>query len=178
LLWILHRTQCAQGYDQVLAQPSHALGRYRPRRLVVPWDHHRQAVVVSSGLEVLSSHARFHLIVQDKFSANVVHKIRGCRSVKCHLGLDTPGSAVLHLLLAEIANLLRLTRRSRDTQVSDVCRADWPSTCRMQNPIQSPLWKRSSPRFSASSPRIGSPRTRVPAERLHPPNETRAMSSH
>src|SRR5215813_15505492 len=57
MLRILHYSQCTQGYDQVLAQPSHALSRYRYGQLVVPRDHHGQAVVVSNSLKVLSAHA-------------------------------------------------------------------------------------------------------------------------
>jgi hypothetical protein len=55
----LHHPQFTQGYDQVLAQPSHALAWYRYRRLLVPRDHHGQGVVVNNSLEFVSSHARF-----------------------------------------------------------------------------------------------------------------------
>ena len=54
----LHLTQCSQCLDQVLAQPSHALVRYRYRGLLVPRDDHRQAVVFSVGIELQPWHAR------------------------------------------------------------------------------------------------------------------------
>ena len=55
MLRIFYHPQFTQDYDQVLAQAPHALARYRYRRFVVPRDHHRQAVVVSDCLEVVSS---------------------------------------------------------------------------------------------------------------------------